>query len=377
MARLPKWQLPWDTLEDWGLNLQVVKTALAAALSWALGSWLFGTGKPYFASLAAILSVQATVAESVVHGVQRILGVVAGIFLAIFLARWLGLHAWSLGVLVFIAMAMATRLHLGPYGIPQVAISALMVLAVGAQIKGYAWYRAADTAVGAAVAIVVSMLLWPPDFTPEAAETLRLLALGLSDVMEGIHRDLVEGLNPSEASGHLNEARAVENGLHKARRAIKRAETSLRWNPWHRGAKARLAKLRQGLTVLDHCVIQARGIARTLFVTLDRDVTQPSGALPTTLGRRLGAILSLTGEALKSYAWLIHAGNQDAALRLESVLQQAHQERALVLHEAGVLLAADAARFLDIASVLVDVDKMSQDLTVSSRLIVPIVGVRS
>lgn len=373
--RWPK--LPWDTLEDWGISLQVAKTALAAALAWALAAWLLHTTRPYFASLAAILSVQATIAESVSRGIQRIFGVMGGIMLAILFTHWLGLHAWSLALLVFIAMALATRLHLGPQGIPQVAISALMVWAVGSQVRGYAWYRALETALGSVVAGGVSALLWPPDFTPDAVESLRFLALGLADVIYGMAEDLRRGLEPEEANRHLKSARAIDAGLSRARRAMKRAETSLRWNPWHRGARGRLKQLRHAIGVLDHSVIQVRGIARTLFVTLDRDVSQPSGALPLALGRGLADVLGVMAEALKSYAYLIQAQDQHAAVRLEELLQEAHAMRHHLIQQAGRLLEEDGGRFLDIAAVLVDLDKMSQDLVVSARLIIPIVRVIS
>lgn len=371
MVRLP--ELPWDTLEKWGLSLQVVKTALAASLSWGLAVWLLGSQRPYFAPLAAILSVQATIAESISRGIQRILGVIGGIFWAILFTHWLGLHVWSLALLVFIAMAAATRLHLGPQGIPQVAISALMVIAIGSEVRGYAWYRALDTALGAAVAILVSALLWPPDFTPDATESLRLLALGLSEVIDNIQTDLIGGLDPDEANRHLRNARAIDSGLERARRAIGRAETSLRWNPWGRGKKGKLAQLRQAVEVLDHSLSQVRGIARTLFVTLDRDVSRPGGALLAPLASHLAHMLALMGEALKSYAYLIQAGDQAAALRLEHLLREARAERDWLIREAGMLLSEEGDRFLDIAAVLVDLEKMSQDLAVSAHLLVPIV----
>ncbi len=373
--RWPK--LPWDTLEEWGISLQVAKTALAAAFAWALAGWLLHTARPYFASLAAILSVQATIAESVSRGIQRIFGVMGGIMLAILFTHWLGLHAWSLALLVFIAMALATRLHLGSQGIPQVAISALMVWAVGSQVRGYAWYRALETALGSVVAAGVSALLWPPDFTPDAVESLRLLAVGLADVIRGMAEDLRHGLEPDEANRHLKSARAIDAGLARARRAMKRAETSLRWNPWHRGARGRLQQLGHAIGVLDHSVIQVRGIARTLFVTLDRDVSQPSGALPLVLGRGLADVLEVMAEALTSYAYLIQAQDQHAAVRLEELLREAHAMRHQLIQKAGRLLAEDGGRFLDVAAVLVDLDKMSQDLVVSARLIIPIVRIIS
>ncbi len=374
MSHLPK--LPWQQLENWGISLQVFRTALAAGISWALAASLIGAVKPYFAPLAAILSVQATVAESVSRGAQRILGVLGGILLAMLFTRWIGLSAWSLAVLVFIAMVLATRLHLGVQGVPQVAISALMVMAVGSGVRGYAWYRALDTALGGVVAVAVSALVWPPDLTPEAAESLRLLALGLAQILEAMQHDLVEGLKLEEANRHLQKARAIQEGLDSARRGLKRAETSLRWNPWHRHAEGRSVKLSQALDVLDHSLMQVRGIARTLFVTLDRDISEKGTALPEPLAEGMGEVLALMGEALKSYAYLIYVGEQTAALRLETILAESVDARRRVLHDAVRRLASNGPRFLDIASVLVDIEKMSQDLMVSSRLIVPVAVVR-
>lgn len=371
MLRLPR--LPWDVLDKWGLSLQVVKTAIAAGLSWGLAVWLFHSPKPYFAPLAAILCVQATIAEAISRGLQRIFGVMGGIVLAMIFTHVVGLHAWSLALLVLVAMASATRLHLGAQGIPQVAISALLVLAIGSEVKGYAWYRALDTGLGAAVAILVAAAIWPPNLTPDAREALRLLAIGLAEVVDGIQRDLADGLDPAEANRHLTRARGIDSALHRARTALDRAKMSLRWNPWHRHERGRLTQLAQAIEVLDHSVSQVRGIARTLFVTLERDVSRPSGTLPVEMARRLGRILSLMGEALKSYAYLIHQGDEVAAVRLENLLDQARVERNQLIAEAGRLVSVDPARFIDVAAVLVDLDKMREDLTISARLIIPIV----
>lgn len=359
-------------METWGISLGVVKTAVAAGLSWVLAGWLFPTPKPYFAPLAAILSIQATVAESISRGMQRILGVLAGIVLAMVFARWLGLNVWSLSTLVFIAMALATRLHLGRQGVSQAAISALMVMAVGSAVPGYAWSRALDTALGGVVAVVVSAAVWPPDLTPEAIESLRVLAVGLAQVLDHMQKDLVSGLDSEEANRHLNRAREVAQGVADARRGLERAKTSLRWNPWHRGAKGKLDELTQALEVLDHSLIQVRGIARTLFVTLDRDVSRKGAALPEGLAHYLGSALALMGEALKSYAYLVEVGERSAAWRLETVLKDSADQRQRILAQAIEQLTSDSPRFLDVASVLVDLEKMSQDLMVSSRLIVPI-----
>ncbi|AEW05486.1 protein of unknown function DUF939 [Sulfobacillus acidophilus DSM 10332] len=375
--RLQWSKLPWDRLENWGLSLQVVKTAIAAGLAWGLAAWLLRTPRPYFAPLAAILSLQATVQESLSRGIQRIVGVVGGILLAMVFAHRVGLNTGSLTVLVFVALAVATRLRLGPQGVPQVAISALLVLAVGNHVQGYAWQRVMDTILGAVVAMAVAALAWPPDFTPEANQAVALLSQAVRDVMRGIQEDLAGGLDPDEANRHLARARQIDRALGQARTAIKRAETSLRWNPWARGRRQRLDRLAKAVVVLDHAVSQVRGIARTLFVTLDRDVTQPGAMLPKTLAAGLAQALAVMADALDSYAQVVTRGHTDAAAQLEAWLDQADRLRDDLVRQAGTLLLPGHGRkFLDMAAVLVDLEKMSQDLRVSARYLVPLVVAR-
>ncbi len=374
MMRWSKW--PWEVLETWGLSFQVVKTALAAGLSWGIAEWVIGTPKPYFAPLAAILSVQATIAESLSRGVQRILGVVGGIVLAMLLAHWVGLNSWSLAVLVFVGMGLATRVHLGPQGIPQVAISGLLVMALGSAVPGYAWYRLLETVLGALVALAVSLAIWPPDLTPQAMKSLSLLALGLSDLLQKMQVDLASQPLVHEAHDHLRRARGVAAALEKARSAMNRAELSVRWNPWHQGARIRLKRLKQAVNVLEHVLIQIRGISRTLFVSEGEKGGPPADVVPAALAQGIGDVLALMGSGLRLYAALIDQGDEAAALRLENALRQAVYMRGQIWRDAMSSLSERASAFIGVASVLVDLEKMSQDLSVSSRLLVPLVRVR-
>src|SRR5688572_4771952 len=55
---------------------------------------------PLIAALTALLVVQATLASTLVTGVQRVLSVVAGVALAVLFVSVVGLTWWSLGALV-------------------------------------------------------------------------------------------------------------------------------------------------------------------------------------------------------------------------------------------------------------------------------------
>lgn len=367
------WKLPWRQLAPLGLSLLVIKTALASWVSWVLAAWLFHAARPYFAPLAAILSLQVTVADSVHRGLQRILGVVAGIIIAFLAVKLIGVHGWSIGLVVLIGMAVATRLRLGAQGIPQVAISALLVMTVGAHSHHYAIERMFDTVIGALIAIMINAIVVPPDYTPRAQDSIKVLASALSDVLRGIEKDLIGGLEPGEANRHLSAARHVDAALHDARSAIRQAEQSLKWNYLLRHRKSRLKSLREALTVLDHAVSQVRGIARTLFVTLNRDVSRPFGQIPQTLAIIVAENLTMMAQALVGYAHLIDQESPQAVYALEELLDKARALRRRLIITLIDHKDTTAPKLIDMAAVVSDMEKMSEDLQVSARYLVPLV----
>ena len=119
------------------------------------------TAAPIFAPLAAMLTVQATVLKSVRTGLQRTAGVATGVVLAFVLSSALG-SLWSVGILVFVGLAgRASRSISASQGSTQIAVSALLVLVLSTGSNSYAIARVLDTLIGAAVGILVSLLVVP------------------------------------------------------------------------------------------------------------------------------------------------------------------------------------------------------------------------
>ena len=85
---------------------------------------------PLVAALTALLVVQATLASTLVNGVQRVLAVVLGVTLAVGFVSVVGLNWWSLGILVAASIISGQILRLGPH-LLEVPISAMLVLGVG------------------------------------------------------------------------------------------------------------------------------------------------------------------------------------------------------------------------------------------------------
>lgn len=244
-------------LESLGLSTLIVKTALAASLSWALASWLVGE-RPYFAPLAAILSIQATVAASLSRGVQRSLGVVLGILLATAAAHWVGANPFSVGALVLVGTALASRMHLGPYATPQVAVTALLVLTLGGHTPAYAVARAADTVIGAGLAVLLNATLAPADFSERARRSTRHTAAGLAGVWRCLGRSLASG-QPVQI---LGRARGLEKGLRRSDEDLGLALESLRLSPLRSGSRSLLERTRHAQSALERAFAHTRGAAR-------------------------------------------------------------------------------------------------------------------
>ena len=82
-------------------GLRTAKTTLAAVISWELALRLPGTTPPVLAPLTALLVTQLTLVKTITGSFQRVASVTAGVFLALLVADVLGLHWWSVGLVIF------------------------------------------------------------------------------------------------------------------------------------------------------------------------------------------------------------------------------------------------------------------------------------
>ncbi len=244
---------------------QVGKAALATAIAWELAKLLPGKQPPVFAPLAAMLTVQVTAFESLRSAVQRTLGVVAGVLLAFGLAQVLGLHWWSIGLVVLAAMVLGQALALGNQGSTQVPVSALLVLGLGAATSSYAYARVLETVLGATVGVVLSLVLVPPLHLRDTGRAVRRLAEGQGQLLDDIAADLGTGPWPGASTAQrLADARALAGDLSRAQEAVERVGDSVRLNPRARRARPAARLYREELDALQHIQVQVRGIARTL-----------------------------------------------------------------------------------------------------------------
>ena len=284
LRRLVRWRG-----EGSPLGLRTAKTTLAAVISWELALRLPGSQPPVLAPLTALLVTQLTLVKTITGSFQRVASVTAGVLLALLVADVLGLHWWSVGLVIFVSLALGQVLKLGSHRI-EVPISALLVMTLGGT-TGVARTRVLETLIGAGVGVVVNAVLVPPVYIQPAGEAIYELADDMARVLEGAAADLRDGWSGEDAYERLLEARELDGEVGEAREAVGRAEDSLRLNPRRRLVGDPSDELREGMTTLEHSVILVRGLCRSL-VDLDT-VTGgrgPDPALSDALARLLDEV---------------------------------------------------------------------------------------
>src|SRR5918998_6056158 len=157
---------PLDTVRTRlrGRMLPIGQNATAAVAAWSLATLLLNDPRPAFAAIAAVIAIGVTHGERAGRALQLVAGVVLGISVATLLISVIGTGPWQIGVLVVLAMATATAVGGGEMLVVESAVSAILLVGLDpGAAEGFSPNRILEGAIGGAVALVVSSLLFPPD----------------------------------------------------------------------------------------------------------------------------------------------------------------------------------------------------------------------
>jgi hypothetical protein len=284
---------------------------LAAVVAFAIADWLHTSSAPVLAPLTALLVVQLTMYETVAHGRERIVSVVAGVLVAVGFASVTGLTWWSLGLIVGVSLVAGRLLRLGPH-LLEVPISAMLVLAVGGA-ENAALGRVVETLIGAVVGVLVNLLIAPPLYVQPASDAIAELAARMGTFSRTLAEALRGEWSREAADRHLAGARALGEEVARADRQLARTEESARLNPRGRIARQAQPRLRSTLTALEHAQVGLRNLARAL---LDRTYFVPdeAAAYPRDAREALADVLDAFAVNLEDAATVASgAGSADSS----------------------------------------------------------------
>jgi uncharacterized membrane protein YccC len=244
--------------------LQVIKTSIAVILAWVICTVALGQPLPIFAAIAALLVVQPSVNQSLARGLERSVGVVAGVILAYLVGLVFPDTSWIVLGIIVLSLLLAWALRLTPGSANQVPISAMLVLAIGSQTPEYSAFRIIETVIGAAVALLVNVAIVPPVLLAPAHRAITALANGVASTLEALSTSLRSRQTPDQLAALLSDARGLRELRDAANDSVSRAEESLMLNP--RGGRHRriLDHDLQFLSSLTALISQVLGMARAV-----------------------------------------------------------------------------------------------------------------
>ncbi|WP_306231956.1 FUSC family protein [Agrococcus beijingensis] len=273
--------------ESW---IQLLKVIVAIALSWFASTLLTGVELPIFAAIAALLVVAPSVNQSVGKGIERSVGVLGGVVLA-----WLSSLVLPSGPLIvllvtIVAVVLARVLRLAPMAANQLPISAMILLALGAGSGPlFGFERVVETVIGAAVALLINLVVVPPVHHEPAERELRGLA---HEVAEAYERAAAALRSPEPVRGDalLQDARDLRDSIKRARAAMDALEESTRLNPRTKALRERIERDERLLLALTVLVNRVIGMSRSIV-----DRFEPSLSSDPTVARIAGETRKIAG----------------------------------------------------------------------------------
>lgn len=207
------------------------KATVAAVLAWLVAS-AFGPELErfrYYAPLGAVVTTYPSIASTVRQSWHAVVSVALGAALGLLVHAWLPPTVLALVVVVATGIALAGLPFLGEQS-GYVPIVAVLVVAIGGAHPGdYALAYLALTGVGAAIGIVVSLVVPSTRLSPghEAVRRVeRLLADRLADIA-----DVLRGGQPPEPEVWERQHGALGPSVDRMRRRVDEAAEAQRGNP--------------------------------------------------------------------------------------------------------------------------------------------------
>jgi Aromatic acid exporter family member 1 len=345
----------------------VARAGLAAALAWVLAVAVTDVEAPVLAPLAALITVRVSVHASIRSAIERSAAVVLGVMVAIAIGNHLGLNVLTVGLLTSGSLAFALLvLRLPRPAANQIPVSALVVMAaLAAGEESYAWERALDTVLGAAVGVAVSLAL-PASRRNDARESMRRLATVMGDELEAMGDGLCVTWSTSQTAEWRHTARTTRQRLvEQMTEAVGKGRDAAQWNIRDRPHVAELGRYEDVMPRLERTAIGVWAIARGLD-----DHAQLTGGEHRPM-EAMGALLVSLGNLVRDFTGEVVGDNprggvagalQEVFARRAPCARAAHRQTLEVRDDEPGSPGERRAEWMSYTALLVQIDRIVDDL---------------
>ncbi len=267
---------------SWGTRVErlrlawrsIFQASVSAAIAWLIATELLGHSQPFFAPVAAIITLGITVGQRGQRAAEVALGVALGIAVADLLVLQIGTGTAQLAVVVLLATSAAIFLGSGQMLATQAAVSAALVATLQPPTDGFSFERFLDALVGGGVALVINALVLPArplDLMRQAsAPLLAELAAVLEDIAVAVERR-----DQELAVASLQRARTIDELAARFEEAVDVSRETTRYAPPRRRSRGVVESYADAAGRIDLAVRNVRVLARGTIRALSLDENVP------------------------------------------------------------------------------------------------------
>lgn len=248
----------------------IVQCALAAGVSWWIAVEIFIHPDPFFAPIAAVISLGLSLGQRWRRAAELVGGVAIGILVGDLFISLVGEGAWQIMIVVALAMTVAVFLDDGPLVPMQAASSAALVATLLPPGGVAGFHRALDALIGGLVGILVGALL-----PVNPASRARRDAAGVLATVRDAARQLATGLRERDEeliAAALEAGRGTQAEINKMRSDMTGGREVTRISPLYWGSRMRLDRISATADPIDNAVRNFRIIARRSLGMTQRGV---------------------------------------------------------------------------------------------------------
>jgi uncharacterized membrane protein YgaE (UPF0421/DUF939 family) len=263
-TRLERLRLSWRS---------ILQAGVAAGLAWVVATEVFGHKLPFFAPVAAIITLGLTTSQRGRRAVEIPIGVALGIAVGDLLVLEIGVGAAQLALVVMLAIAIAIFLGSGQLMANQAAVSAALVATIQPPTQGVTFARFLDALAGGTIALLVNALVLPA----EPVATIRRAARPVLDELAATLDDIAAAIVARDrklAEAALVRARGMDELLESLADAVTTGRETTLYAPPRRRFRGRVENYAAAAVRIDLAVRNVRVLARGTIraIRLDENV---------------------------------------------------------------------------------------------------------
>ncbi|WP_051486083.1 FUSC family protein [Nocardioides sp. J54] len=245
----------------------VVQCSVAAGVAWFIAADLLGHELPFFAPIAAVVSLGTSYGQRLRRVAEVTIGVAIGVLIADVLVAGIGSGAWQLALIVFLAMSTALLLDAGILFVTQAAVQSIVVATLLPGAQG-AFLRWTDALIGGSVALVAAMAV-PAAPLRRPREQAARVASKIADLLRAASDLMVDG-EATPALELLADARSTDRLIRELQAAADEGMSVVSSSPFRLRHREPLRRMAELVDPLDRALRSTRVLVRQTSVAAYR-----------------------------------------------------------------------------------------------------------